>query len=57
MAETYKCGHCKEVFEKAWSDEEALAEMKQEWGNLAEDNRAVVCDDCFNKFYRMERND
>lgn len=45
----YKCDSCKGVFEKAWSDEEALAEMERDFPSLPEEERAVVCDDCYKK--------
>jgi len=45
---TYKCAACGGVFEKAWTDEEALAETADVFGSdaLAEPLEAV-CDDCF----------
>lgn len=43
---TFKCARCKGTFEKAWTDEEALAEMKELFGELSEAERVVICDDC-----------
>jgi DNA-directed RNA polymerase subunit RPC12/RpoP len=43
----YTCGDCGETFESAWSEEEALAEMHRDFGDLAQDDRVVVCDDCY----------
>lgn len=46
--ETYTCAACGGVFEKGWSDEEALAEAAEvfpDWGGPMD----VVCDDCWNK--------
>ena len=43
----YRCANCGGVFEKTWSDEDAIAEMKDNFGDLPESERAVVCDDCF----------
>ena len=42
---------CGGVFEKAWTDEEALAESKSNFGEIPQEERAVVCDDCFNKMH------
>ena len=43
----FKCASCNEVFEKVWSDEEAMEESRILW----EDNlpKAVICDDCFKR--------
>jgi len=45
---TFKCCVCGGTFEKAWSDEEAIAEMKQEFDKPVEECD-VVCDDCYEK--------
>jgi hypothetical protein len=42
----YKCAACGGVFEKGWSDEEALAELDATFGVPVEDC-ALVCDDCY----------
>jgi len=42
---TYKCEECNGVFEFGWTDEEAVAEMKNN-GFDAYDC-AVVCDGCY----------
>lgn len=47
MADEYKCVACGGVFEKTWSDEEALAEMVGYFGEVPEHEQVVVCDDCF----------
>lgn len=44
----YKCELCKGVFKKGWSDKEMLVEMERDFPNLPEEERAVVCDDCYN---------
>ncbi len=48
----FKCDRCGGVFEKGWSDEEALLEAEnnfvkpvKEW----KDDIVVVCDDCYEK--------
>lgn len=50
----YQCAYCKGVFEKGWSDEDALAEAAEvfekpvsEWN----DEPAVICDDCYNRMH------
>ena len=45
---TYTCAACGETSESEISDEEALAEAKLLWGDIPPEQRAVICDDCFN---------
>ncbi len=47
----YQCSCCNNIYDKGWSDEESEAEMKDLWGNLPKKERAVVCDDCFQKIH------
>lgn len=47
--ETYECEYCHGVFEFEWTEEEALAEMQETFGELPEEDQAIVCDDCYNK--------
>ena len=47
---------CKGEFEKTWSDEEALQEMKENFGNVSEEEREIVCDNCFNKLLLWVKN-
>jgi len=43
----YKCADCGGVFEKGWTDEEAVEEKEANgWNGI---DMAVVCDDCYNK--------
>lgn len=45
----YRCEMCGGIFEKGWTDEEALEEYKNIFGEeatIANDNY-VVCDDCY----------
>lgn len=44
----YQCALCKNVYQKGWSEEETLKEMREIWGNIPKEERAVICDDCFN---------
>lgn len=43
----YRCDACGETFTKGRSEEQQLADMKTNFGDLPEEDRAVVCDDCF----------
>lgn len=43
----YKCALCKGVFEKGWSDEEALKEKDELWSGISIEECDLVCDDCF----------
>ncbi|MCJ7776863.1 MAG: hypothetical protein MUP16_00895 [Sedimentisphaerales bacterium] len=45
----YKCAMCGEIFEKGWSDKEALNESIQYFGEISTEDMVIVCDDCFNK--------
>lgn len=46
----YTCENCGGVFEKGLSDEDVKKEQeKNGWGDLSEEETAVVCDDCYNK--------
>jgi DNA-directed RNA polymerase subunit RPC12/RpoP len=47
-AEEYVCANCHGTFEKAWTDEEALAEYEAAFTEEERaDVREVVCDDCY----------
>jgi len=46
----YKCAVCSGEFEKGWSEEEAVAEMKNNFGeDSTTDDCSIVCDDCYKK--------
>ena len=48
--EVFTCELCEESFPKTgWSDEEAVVEMKEEFGDIPEKDRSVLCDDCYEK--------
>lgn len=44
--DTFVCDECGRTFPKG-DDAEALAEMKETFGDVPEKDRAVVCDDCY----------
>ena len=49
MSNEYTCDDCSETFEKTRTDEEALKELEDNFGVIPKDQRAIVCDDCYNK--------
>ncbi len=46
--EPYTCAYCKGVFDKGWTDEEALAELADEFA-VSVECCDVVCDDCYKR--------
>lgn len=49
---TFKCSMCGETFQSGWTDEEALAEMRTQWGELKPDERQIVCSECHEKILK-----
>jgi len=47
----YKCAECHKVFEKDWSDEEAIRESREKFGPVAPTELEVVCGDCYKKLF------
>lgn len=45
--EVYVCMACNQEQEKGWTDDEAMEESKQLFGELPTEELAIVCDDCF----------
>ena len=45
----YQCEICMGIFEKGWSDEEAKQEALDIWGEIPNEERGLVCDECFKK--------
>lgn len=45
---TYTCSRCGKTYEKGWSDEEAMADSKDQFGE--HEDYDVVCDPCYQKF-------
>jgi len=53
MGNSFICADCKEEFDYVWSDEEAEAEAKENFGgNVMETPTSVVCDDCYKSFMK-----
>lgn len=45
---TYTCAICGNTYDTGWSDEEAVAEMKENFGEeMTIDQCSLVCDDCY----------
>ena len=58
MSETFECDVCHGVFEKARTDEEAVADMHATWRQpmeTDEDGLGVICDDCFRRLIARVR--
>lgn len=44
------CEKCHQTFSKGWSEEEAEKEYDTAPWNIIGDDRALICDDCFEEF-------
>jgi hypothetical protein len=55
---TYICDECKGEFEyeSDWSEEDALKEKENNFGNIPIENCGIVCDDCYNKIMQHINN-
>ena len=51
MDNAFICGLCHETYDKKWSDAEAKKEAEELWGDIPDEETAVVCDDCFNLMF------
>jgi len=51
VSKTYTCAACEGVFDYGWTEEEALAEKEENFGDMPTEEMAVVCDDCYNKMF------
>lgn len=45
--DTFTCASCGGTFDKVWSDEEAISESVELWGEMDAEDLAVICDGCF----------
>jgi len=52
----FTCAKCGESFESDWPEAEAEKEMKKNFGDVPEEERAIVCDDCYNEFMEWYEN-
>jgi len=55
MDNTYKCTACGGVFDKGWTDEEAMQEKENNFGDIPMQDCDVVCDDCFKALYETHK--
>ena len=46
----FKCEECDGIFDKGWTDEEAIKELEERFPGFKTDECGLVCDDCFNQF-------
>ena len=44
---TYTCAICGITYETERTDEEAMAEMKENFGDVPIEETMVICDDCY----------
>lgn len=44
----YRCASCGGVFDKGWTDEEAIAELGDNFPKASVEHCSIVCDPCFN---------
>jgi hypothetical protein len=44
---TYHCASCGGVFRKGWTEAEAEAEYRRDFGHLGSVKRCEICDDCY----------
>jgi DNA-directed RNA polymerase subunit RPC12/RpoP len=49
MNETYTCAACDGIFSFDWTEEEAMAEKEENWGDMPMTDMVIVCDDCYRK--------
>ncbi len=47
----FKCAKCDGVFNKALTEEEAIKEKNELWGDIPLEKCELVCDDCFNEIH------
>ena len=49
----YTCAHCKGRFYSGWSEVEALAEYAERFPGEPPDEKAELCEDCWQEFLAM----
>lgn len=53
----YICSECGNVYEFAWTEEEAKSEARKTFGEQVAQHGAVVCDDCYKKIMSAHTQD
>ena len=56
IEDTYTCSTCGGTFAKEITDEESIRESEKIFGPIPEEDRRIVCDDCFKDILRAQRN-
>ena len=51
IGEEYTCAMCKGVFKKGQSDEEAMAETRENFGDTKQEDCDIVCDGCYEQIF------
>lgn len=46
----YICDHCKGEFIANWTEEEAIKEKEENFGNISMEDCAQICDNCYKEF-------
>jgi hypothetical protein len=49
VGDEFKCDACGEFFAKAWSDEEAALERRENFPWLRKEDAVTVCDGCYRR--------
>ncbi len=47
----FRCGHCSNIYEKDWTDEEAIKESNEMFGDCNKNDLAIICDNCYKKLF------
>jgi hypothetical protein len=51
----FQCANCKGIFEKAWTDEEAKAELRENFDYISTDECDFVCNDCYEEIMKIKK--
>lgn len=43
----FQCSACGGIFDKGWSDKDALHEFRESYPTMPMEEAAIICDDCF----------
>lgn len=55
IGDYFLCTSCGGAFENTWSDEEAEKASKEQFGDIPEDEKVVVCEDCYYKLLEQAK--
>lgn len=51
----FMCARCLGVFKKTLTEEECQEQYQKEFGEFADDDKAIICDSCFEKFKKWAK--